>query len=164
MKQSMSTTSIFQLVLGFTLLFTAFLAVAITYNRVIRLKNETIAIIERYEGVSNKSISIINNYLKEGGYNILDNCEDGEYGVYDLTKDSYELSQPNKKYYYCLYYFCEADSCKINDPKTPNGNHIYYKIKLFFKFNIPFIGELMTFKINGDTKGIKLYQESQKLS
>jgi len=33
MKQAVGTTTVFKLVLAFTLLFSAFLAVAITYNK-----------------------------------------------------------------------------------------------------------------------------------
>ncbi|MBE6156174.1 MAG: hypothetical protein E7161_00295 [Firmicutes bacterium] len=164
MKQAVATTSIFKVVLVFTLLFSAFLAVAITYNRVYKLKNETIAIVEKYEGISRKSLTIINNYLQNSGYDTVGKCENGEYGITDLSSDTYELSQNNKDYYYCLNFFCQGSSCNVNDSSTPNGNQIFYNVKFFFKFNIPFIGELFTFNINGNTKGIKLYSETQKLS
>lgn len=164
MRETTGTMTMFKIVLGFTLLFAAFLAVAITYNKVFRIKNETLSILEKYEGVNDKSLVIINNYLKESGYDIKGKCESGEYGVADLTNDDYELAMNNKDYYYCLSNYCQGSSCNINDSSLPNGNLIYYKLKFFFKFNIPIIGELATFKITGDTKGIKLYTEGQKLS
>ena len=34
----------------------------------------------------------------------------------------------------------------------------------YFKFNLPFIGDLLTFKITGETKGINYYSANQKLS
>ena len=138
MKETIATTTIFKAILAFTILFSGFLAVAITYNRVYKLKNETISIIEKYEGISSKSIKIINNYLSNSGYDTLGNCEEREYGVADLSNDDYELAVENKKYYYCLNYYCKTDRCKIDDPKTPNGNEIFYNTKLFFKFNLPF--------------------------
>lgn len=158
MKQAVATTTVFKAVLAFTILFSAFLAVAITYNKVYKLKNETISILEKYEGVNDISIKIINNYLYNSGYNTKGNCEAGEYGVVDLKNNTYELAQNNKQYYYCLNYFCTEDICKLNK------NEIFYKTKLFFKFNIPFLGELAVFKITGDTKGIKYYDVNQKLS
>lgn len=165
MRQSIGTTSLFQIIIGFTLLFAAFLAVAVTYNRVFRLKNETLNIIEKYEGISEKSIRIINNYLDNSGYNTMGYCENGEYGISNLSSNTYEkVTNENKKYYYCLSYYCQDDTCNVNSDKLPNGNQIFFKVKLFFKFNIPFIGDLMTFKITGDTKAIKLWGENQKLS
>lgn len=158
MKQAVATTTIFKAILAFTILFSAFLAVAITYNRVYKLKNETIFILEKYEGINNKSLNIINNYLDNSGYNIKGRCETDEYGVVDLTNNIYEKAQTNKEYYYCLNYYCDGNSCSLNN------THIFYKIKLFFKFNLPFLGDLATFKITGDTKAIKYYNVNQKLS
>ena len=65
MKSSITTTQVFKYVLLFTFLFAIFLALAITYNKVFKMKNETISIIEKYEGVvkGKKSLEIVNNYL-----------------------------------------------------------------------------------------------------
>lgn len=160
MKQSTTTTTMFKAILAFTILFAAFLAVAITYNRVYKLKNETISILEKYEGVSKKSLNIINNYLINSGYETLGKCEEGEYGVKDLDSYEYELAKSNEKYYYCLSYYCDNRMCRINS----NNNKIVYNVKFFFKFNLPYFGDLFTFKITGETKSIKLYSENQKLS
>lgn len=164
MKQAITTSTIFKAILAFTILFAAFLSVAIIYNKVYKLKNQTISIIEKYEGVTTKSLSIINNYLRNSGYDTTGNCEIGDYGVSDLNKTTYEKVASNKKeYYYCLSYYCSSKGCKISDKKSPNGNTILYKTRLFFKFNLPIFGELTTFNISGETKEIKLYDESQKI-
>ena len=157
MKEAVGTTTIFKLVLAFTLLFSGFLAISITYNKVYKLKNETVSIIEKYEGVNRKSLRIINNYLHNSGYNIKGHCESGEYGVKDLNYEDYELAKNNEEYYYCLNYYCKNRTCSLND------NQIFYKVKVFFKFNLPFFGDLTTFKVTGDTKAIKLYNRNQKL-
>lgn len=155
MKNALTTSEIFKYILLFTFLFAAFLALAITYNRVFKLKNETISILEKYEGVSSTSLSIINNYLKNSGYSTEGQCVQGEYGLKDLnTTDLIKVDNPKEKYLYCL-------SEEI--VKNENSDQIYYNVKLFFKFNLPFIGELFTFKISGETKGIKYYSESQRL-
>jgi len=154
MKSSITTTEIFKYILAFTLIFSAFLALAITYNKVYKLKNEVLAIIEKYEGVTDKSLGIINNYLKSSGYNTLGHCDDGEYGISSLDNTNLSLDN-SKKHYYCL---------NSNRISGKNGDKIYYDVKLFFKFNLPFIGELLTFKITGETKAISLYSDSQLLS
>lgn len=158
MKSTVTSTTVFKYILVFTFLFAAFLALAITYNRIYKLKNETISIIEKYEGVvrGKKALQIINNYLYNSGYNTQGYCEIGEYGVKDLNNPDYEeVTNRNQDYYYCL---------SNNIVRNENGDKIYYNVKLFFKFNIPFIGDLLTFKITGETKGIKYYSNNQKLS
>lgn len=150
MREAIGTQTVFKTVLIFTFLFAGFIAVAITYNKAYKLKSETVAILEKYEGVSNKSLSIINNYLDNSGYLSKNTCEDGEYGVSDLNSPTYEAAKDRKLYYYCLSYELK-------------NNQIFYNIKLFSRFNLPFIGDLLYFKITGETKAIKLYSENQKL-
>ena len=48
MKNAVTTSEIFKYILLFTFLFAAFLALAITYNRVFKIKNEAISILEKY--------------------------------------------------------------------------------------------------------------------
>lgn len=158
MREASGTTTTMKMALAFTILFSAFLAIAITYNKAFKIKNESLSILEKYEGVNNTSITIINNYLKNNGYNGKGKCKDNEYGVSSLNNDYYEKVNSNNDYYYCLNYHCSKGTCKIT-----NNNQIFYKFKLFFKFNLPFLGELTTFKIDGETKAIKLFQEEQKL-
>ena len=150
MREAIGTQTIFKAVLIFTLLFSGFIAVAITYNKAYKLKNETINILEKYEGVSNNSLTIINNYLESNGYLSQNTCANDEYGVSDLKKSTYEASVSNKRYFYCL-------------KSEIKNNQIFYSIKLFSRFNLPFIGDLFYFKITGETKGIKYYSDSQKV-
>jgi len=163
MKATVTTSTMFKAILAFTFLFSGFLALTITYNRVYKIKNESILMIEKYEGVTDKSLTIINNYLFNSGYDTVGNCETGEYGVPDLDEPKYELAQSDKKYYYCLSYYCSYKGCSMDKNKVPNGNEIFYQAKFFFKFNLPIMGDLMVFKITGDTKAIKLYSNNQKL-
>lgn len=166
MKETVGLTTMFKIVLAFTFLFAAFLTVAITYNKVYKLKNETISIIEKYEGVNSTSLKIINNYLKNNGYDTMKNCETDEYGVVDLGTNVYEKAQNNKKYYYCLKHYCSpTTNCPTNAKKIEEDDtEIFYKVRLFFKFNLPFFGDMVTFKITGDTKAIKYYDVNQRLS
>lgn len=158
MREATGTTTTMKMALAFTILFAAFLAIAITYNKAFKLKNETLSILEKYEGVSDKSLSIINNYLKNNGYNEKGKCKTDEFGVTNLDSTAYESAKSNTDYYYCLSYYCSNNTCKIS-----NNNQIYYHVKVFFKFNLPFLGDISTFTVDGETKPIKLYLENQKL-
>ena len=156
MKNAVTTSEIFKYILLFTFLFAAFLALAINYNRVFKIKNETISILEKYEGVNIDSLNIINNYLIHNNYNTKGQCVLGEYGLKDLNNINLEqVTNEREKYFYCL-----SDKLVRNE----NDDRIYYNIKLFYKFNLPFLGELFTFKISGETKGIKYYSKGQRLS
>ena len=150
MREAIGTQTVFKTILIFTFLFAGFIAVAITYNKAYKLKNETINILEKYEGVNTQSLNIINNYLDSSGYVSKNKCDADEYGVIDLNDSVYELAKSNKTYYYCL-------------KSEVKNNQIFYKIKLFSRFNLPFVGDLFYFRITGETKGIKLYSEKQKL-
>ena len=150
MREATGTTTTMKMALAFTILFSAFLAIAITYNKAFKLKNETLSILEKYEDEKKKSLGIINNYLKNNGYNTKGKCKDGEFGVDDLNLNVYESASSGKNYYYCLSNYTK-------------NNRIYYKFNLFFKFNLPFLGDITTFNINGETKPIKLYSDNQKL-
>lgn len=150
MRAAIGTQTIFKAILVFTLIFVAFITVAITYNKAYKLKNETIAILERYEGIDSKSqtVSIINNYLRNNGYSSKGKCDTNnkEYGIADLNSTKFENS--DKNYYYCI-------------STEQKGNSVYYNIKMFSKFNVPFLGDIFTFRITGRTKGVKYYSTSQ---
>ena len=149
MRAAIGTQTIFKAVLIFTLIFVAFITVAVNYNKAYKLKNETIAILERYEGVDSKgqTIGIVNNYLRNSGYSSKGKCDTNkEYGIADLNSSRFENS--NKNYYYCI-------------STERKGNSVYYNIKMFSKFDIPFLGDIFTFRITGRTKGVKYYSTSQ---
>ncbi len=142
MREAIGTETIFKAVIIFTLIFAAFLAVAITYNKAYRMKNQAMYILEKYEGINDNSLRIINNYLKNNGYKTTGNCESGEYGINNLDENTYITANGKDRFYYCLK--------PVNkDEKT------YITIKVFFRFSLPFLDDLLTFKVTGETKGIR---------
>lgn len=150
MREAIGGTWITQLVIIFMLLFVAFLALSLNYTKAFKVKNEFLSIIEKNEGVTtgdNGTIGIINNYLKINGYNIMKTCEVDSYGVTDLNNNAIELVTNNrKKYYYCIR--------KINAPSSNNTGKVFYKVNIFFYFNLPVLGDIFTFDINGATGDI----------
>lgn len=146
MRQTVGHTFIFKLVLVFTLMFTCFLALAITYNKVFRLKNEMTSIIEKYEGINDQSLMVINNYLSASGYNTKGECNEGFSGVSSFDDTNYETYEPGEEYLYC---FQEDRSVK-----SSNSHRKFYRVIVFYKFNLPVIGDLVTYKIKGETKTI----------
>lgn len=148
MRDAVGSTWIFGLVITFTLIFAAFLALALTYAKTYRIKNEMTAIIEKYEGLtlddslSNMgSISIINQYLHNNGYKATGTCEEGEYGSNDLSSNTLTPTVNGEKYYYCIKYIKnEYYQCTFT-----------FKMRVFYDFNLPVLGQIRKFTINGQT-------------
>ena len=101
---------------------------------------------EKYEGLTNSSYQTINNYLATSNYQEFGNCPEGWYGIKSLEagRDSgTEIAVSGTKYYWCFQKF---QGTNINFPERA-----YYKIKLFFKFDLPVIGQIATFDVDGQT-------------
>ena len=151
MRDAVGSTWIFGLVLGFTLIFAAFLTLALTYAKAYKIKNEMISMIEKYEGITttdtlNKkgSLNIINQYLLNNGYMAKGSCDIDDYGVDDLNYAYLEkVSSKSSKYYYCI---------KVN--RIDKNCSVIFKVKLFYDFNLPILGKIHKFSINGETNEI----------
>lgn len=153
MREATGSTFIFTLAITFTLIFSGFLVLAIHYNRAYKIKNEVTSMIERYEGLTGTdelnnlgSIGIINKYLLNNGYNAMGNCEDGEYGISDLNQDvindsiSKLVTNTEDQYYYCIKYIPDKKNCKG-----------YFRVTVFFDFNLPVFGKISKFSVKGQT-------------
>lgn len=146
MRESIGSTWILQLIIVFMLIFVGFLALSINYTKAFKIKNEVVTIIEKYEGVSseeNGSIEIINNYLRYYNYQVMGACDEGFYGIADLNNTAAVPAQQGQKYYYCI-------------KRNSTGNatfpdRVNYNVETFFQFNLPFIGDLFTFRVSGST-------------
>ena len=125
----------------------------ITYSTAFKMKNETVNIIEKYEGLSkNGSVKIINQYLSNSGYNGEGRCECesdwGCYGAKNLSDSSSSLVKINNNnikedYFYCVQYHSKGE------------NSGYYDIQLFLKFDLPVLGKIGNFKVKGQTIKMK---------
>lgn len=146
MREVSGSTWTFQIIIIFIFIFACFLTLVLNYSKAFTVKNEMISILEKYEGATNESLTIINNYLKENGYKTVSYCPDGWHGAINLDggASSVEEADPNKKYYYCFIEGSATGQIYTNG-KTFN------QIKVFYKFNLPFIGELVTFQVRGRT-------------
>lgn len=156
MREAIGGTWILQLVIVFMLIFVAFLALSLNYSKAFQMKNEVMSIIEKREGLTtgaDGSIKIINNYLYNNGYRVRRNCPAGSYGVSNLQGTTIEKVTNGKQYYYCIQ--------KVKSPSTQHQNKAYYKVNIFFYFNLPVIGDIFKFSINGTTNDI--YYPADKL-
>ena len=143
MKESIGSTWVLQLVIAFILLFVGFLTLSLGYSKSYKVKNETLSIIEKYEGLNSQSIEIINNYLVYNNYDSMGKCEDSTwYGVKDLNVTTLEPVVANEKYYYCV------------KKRIAKNEMSYYELNTFFKFHLPIVGDFTSFTIEGSTADI----------
>lgn len=162
MREAIGGTWLTQLVIIFMLVFVAFLALSLNYTKAFKMKNEVLTIIEKYEGLTDKeegSIAIINNYLKSNGYHITKGCPEGSYGIRSLdnTTATGPIDKNDKsKYYYCVTKF------KKNEISDKDKKKAYYKVNLFLKFNLPVLGDIFTFEVNGTTGDVAFPADTLK--
>lgn len=169
MRTAIGSTWIYQLVIIFILLFVSFLILSLTYSKNYKTKNEIINIIEKYEGVNSKSIQIINNYLIYNNYGTKGSCPTtGNWmGVTDLKSTKLEKTRSGVKYYYCLNKKWHKSSSKTDSTSSLHvKSKMYYQTKTFFKFNLPVLGDLYTFTVDGTTndifEGTDLFSSARK--
>lgn len=145
MREAIGGTWITGLVIGFMLIFVAFLSVAINYTKAFQMKNDILTMIEEQEGLTNNSISLINNYLAKNNYGAKKSCPVNSYGANDLKSNVLErVANSSKKYYYCIE---KIDSAK----NSTEGSKITYNVRIFLSFTLPILGDFSAFEITGQT-------------
>ncbi len=152
MRESIGGAWIYGLVLGFVLLFTSFISLAISYNKVFKVKNEVVSIIEKYNGVNDKNKDIIANYLKTSGYSIKGaSCD----SIEDEASKGIAENKNYLDYMKVIANVGDDDSRTMCIKKVQREKNVYvYDIVLFYNFNIPAIGDIFKFKITGQTEDI----------
>ncbi len=156
MRTSLGGAWLMGLVITFIFLFTGFIVLTINYSKTVRVKNEIVNIVEKYEGINSTSIQLINNFLSVNGYNAKGYCTKdsnsfGVYGALTITPTSnavLEKANPNRKYYYCIK--------KYKGLTTTN----YYQIGVFYQFNIPIINVNSGFVIKGTSSNFDSNDDS----
>lgn len=150
MRRATASTWLIGLVIGFILIFVAYILMTINYSKTIRIKNDMIDMIEKYEGLNYNSLSLVNNYLASINQKIVGDCGAGEgfYGAPDLNSPILEQAQSGQKYYYCIKKFKGA------------GTSTYYQVTIFYRFNLPVVGAAGIFTVRGVTGNFQPHDDS----
>lgn len=156
MRESIGATSIFALCITFIMLFTAYLAISVNYSKAFRIKSNIVSMIEengRYDGDVQKEIE---NYIIAQAYTASGKCPESN-SLTDNNSDTVgnwgsatqiNYTNPSSDTSNVCIYRLEI---KTNNDDI-DANKVYYKVVTFFKFDLPIIGNITTFKIAGDTK------------
>lgn len=162
MRESVGSTWIFLIAITFTIIFAGFLVMALSYSRTYKEKNELTSIIEKYEGLTTKttygknidgSINVMNTYLRNNNYNRKGFCQkvDSVYEATDTVNKMYgfdidgtpEIAQDDKRYDYCVLAMTNNETCNT-----------IFRVTVFFDFNLPIFGDLVKFRVSGQTNEI----------
>lgn len=146
MREAIGGTWIFSIVIVFIVLFTSFLAISVNYSKAFKVKNGIINIIEKKEGVSDSTVAEISDYLNNAGYLVYSSCPDYVSSQSSEGAHGFEASNTNsRKFKYCI---AKTEDTNGNIKKT------YYKVTVFFRVDLPIMGEIFTFPVTGETKPI----------
>ena len=141
MREAVGGTWIFTIVIVFIVLFSSYLAISINYSKAFRVKNGIINIIEQNEGMNSKARTKIAEYLKGYGYNVYGKCPSNS----DIKYTGYEPSLNKTSYKYCV---AKKTSNSDNFEKT------YYTVAVYFRLDLPIVGNIFTFPVTGETKAV----------
>jgi len=135
MREAIGGTWLFTIVIVFIVLFSSYLAFSVNYAKAFKVKNSIISTIEYCGNLSEASQIEVSKNLNEIGYYVYSNCESSE-SPYDTNNAG--------KAKYCV------------SKKTSKGslNKSYYKVRVFFRLDLPILGEIFTFPVTGETKAL----------
>lgn len=165
MKESMSVTTLFQIVILFILLFTAIMCLTINNANAFGVKDEIINIIELSEGKFFEGDSLntgklndeIVNTIEETSYRTTGVCEDG-YNGYD--KNGMPVSSGNKASV-CIKEVTVTDELDsylkslLGEGNVATDDFIggkYYQIIVFYQLDIPVVNQVYKMQTKGETK------------
>jgi len=141
MRDSISGTWIIGLVMMFILIFAAYLAVSINYQRAFLTKNAIVSIIEMNEGHGHsRTQEQIEGYLSTQGVQVRANCGNRGRGF------------PNDGAAGSIY--CVDGPFRHAHTSTDRIPVGYYRVTVFFRFDLPIIGHILTFPVHGRTRPI----------
>lgn len=158
MKESISVTTIFQIVILFILLFTAIMCLTINNSNAFGIKDEIINIIELSGGnyldgaeLNDEIIEAINNAT----YRTTGVCEDGYTGY---RKDGAQVSA-GEKASVCIREVNVTEeideylSSNLGSVGTDDfGVGKYYQIIVFYQLDLPVINQVYNMKTKGETR------------
>ena len=149
MKEAIGATWILGIVTTFIVLFASFLAISINYSKAFKVKNNIVDLIEKNEGMNEETAKEIYDYLRTEGYILKGKCKQPSTGPGIKKFVGFDGENPvgySEKALYCV------------QQNTPNSitelDKSYYSVQIFFRLDLPLIGEIFTFNVSGETMSI----------
>ena len=163
MKEALSVTTIFQIVILFILLFTAIMALTINNSNAFGMKDEIISYIEANNGnYLNEDKSGLNEEIVEklanASYRTTGKCANEE-GTKGYSRTGEELTS-NENASICIktidatdevdkFLYDELDGMVATSDFVKGT---YYQITVFFQLDLPVVKQIYNFQSKGETK------------
>ena len=188
MKQGIANIWLLALIIGFIFMFTAYITITLNYTASFKMKNEVLKIIEKKKGVTNYAgksvntifdskpsisggtligqtgtIQTINLYLLGNAYTATGYCPTPEKGevwigineINEPTVANYDKpANKSKKYYYCI------TKIKYGNKAKQALQPYSYKVRMFYKFEVPILTDFFSVKVEGKTMEIVDVQDN----
>ena len=162
MKESMSVTYIFQIVILFILLFTAIMALTINNSNAFGIKDQIVNILEANGGkyIENGNLTQeIVDLIESTSYRTTGKCDEDYQG---FDRSGAPVSS-NGDASICIREVNATDgvdnylSSLIGEDKVATGDFMpgkYYQIVVFFQLDLPVVKQVYNFKSKAETKVI----------
>ena len=154
MKDAVGGSLLLNIVVIFTSIVILFFAGIMAYSKAYKIKNRIIEVIEKYETYDDdsnnedqtrKSVqTLLEEDLRKSGYIVATSAQ-----VAAKCTDGQNLN--TSEYLYCIYEKCDEEECDENGNCECVGQRLY-KVTTFIHFDFPVIGNMLTFKVKGETK------------
>lgn len=161
MKDAMSMTTIFQIVILFILLFTAIMALTINNSNAFGVKDEIVKIIEFKNGIDIDGDSLndeVKEALTQANYRTTGKCSE-DYVGFDRDGNR----SKDDKASICIKKVDVTSEIEkfvkeeLGDDMVTNNEFldgVYYSVEVFYQLDIPVVKQVYNFSIKGETKVI----------
>ena len=150
MKQAISGTWLFSLVILFIFLFSAFVSFSTNYSKVYKVKDKIISVIEMNGGFNSDAKTEIDSFLANVGYRNVSKCPQNSgnnncgWFAYKIGSLGYNTQGEGN---YCIFK-------TIENGNSSNPSSAYYTIRVFFRVDIPVLSNIFEFNVDGETEKI----------
>ena len=159
MKDSIGGMWLLGIIMTFMVILITFVTLSLNYSNAFRLKSEMISAIEESNGFNTKTRVKLDNIIDKYGYKTFKTCQfkDPPSNILGFLKDGGNegrpyVNNPNVKVNYCIVREISHPSKK----RTEN----YYTVQVFFGFELPVMGDIFTFRVDGETRSILYADDS----
>ncbi len=157
MKDAFGGAFMINIMLIFLGIYISFIAVAVSYAKAFRVKNQIINYIQQYEGLTMEASNAIDNYLKEAAYYVNVSSGDACYATRtdsNLGSGCRTVEGSNPYQLRPREAMCTERGYCVRSVPVNSGANIgkYYVITTYLQIQFPFFGLSFTVPITGETR------------
>lgn len=155
MRESIDESKTIELVIAVIIIFVAFMCMMVAFSKSVKMKNEVLSIIEKYNGFlngdaepdikSSSTCKIIAKYLKANGYVSNGRIPDSNYIGININIENGGCEA------------CAGPRCSfwIRQNSVKNSYLYNYDVVIFFNIGLPFMEYIASFPVKGETIDLK---------